>query len=137
MGQRGQIGTVAGGLGSKGYCHIRIDRVLYKAHQLAWFYVTGEWTERIDHEDRDKSNNRFTNLRKATGSQNGANAGKRKNNRTGFPGVTVCANKTNPYRARLGVNWSREYIGDFPTAEAAYEAYKARKLEVFGEFACV
>lgn len=70
---RGSIkpGSIAGCDDGDGYLVFQIDGVLHKAHRLAWLYVTGEWPEDlIDHRNRIRSDNRFSNLRQATNQQN-------------------------------------------------------------------
>src|SRR5690554_1763211 len=84
---RGRIGSIAGCAEKKGRSagrvSIRIHGKLYLAHRLAWFYVHGEWPELIDHIDGDPSNNRLSNLRRATKAQNGWNSGPRSHNTSG------------------------------------------------------
>lgn len=60
-------GDEAGGLTSNGYIRIRIDNVSYKAHRLAWLFITGEdpGELEIDHKNRKRSDNRACNLRLA------------------------------------------------------------------------
>lgn len=60
-----KVGLPAGSIDREdGYVEICLDRRDYKAHRLAWLYVTGAWpVYGIDHIDRDKTNNRFINLR--------------------------------------------------------------------------
>jgi hypothetical protein len=58
-----------------GYIYIEIDGKSYSAHRLAWFYVTGTFPKKqIDHINRNRSDNRYENLREATNSQNKANS---------------------------------------------------------------
>ncbi len=56
---------------SFGYTKVFVDGKLFWTHRLAWLYMTGEWPQQyIDHIDRDPSNNRWTNLRDVSQSQN-------------------------------------------------------------------
>lgn len=53
-----------GSLDKQGYLIIKIKGKQYKAHRVAWLLATGEYpTEEIDHFNRDKTDNRFDNLR--------------------------------------------------------------------------
>lgn len=73
-------GLVAGTLTSDGYVSIGLEGKRYYAHRLAWFYMTGVWpTEEIDHRDRARSNNAWSNLRQASKSQNKHNRAGAKN----------------------------------------------------------
>ena len=72
-------GDKISGKTTKGYIRVRIKRTEYYAHRLAWLYVYGEWPkDQIDHINRDKSDNRITNLRDVTCSENNRNKGPRK-----------------------------------------------------------
>jgi hypothetical protein len=81
----------------------------------------------VDHRNRDGLDNRRSNLRLATRSQNRAN--------------TRAVGGTSIYKGvtRAGKAWQAEiackYIGRFPTEGAAARAYDAAAREVFGEFA--
>lgn len=61
-----KVGTVAGSSHKDGYKHIYIDGKHYLCHRLAFLYMTGEMPEFVDHKDRDRSNNKWDNLREAT-----------------------------------------------------------------------
>ncbi|ARP90310.1 hypothetical protein CAL14_08440 [Bordetella genomosp. 9] len=131
---RSPAGNTAGCLAPNGYVQIRIDGVLYQAHRLAWFYVTGEWpTSLLDHIDLNRANNRWTNLRTASPSQNSANSPMRRHNSTGFKGVTL-NRKVGKYRARITVEHREHHLGFFDTASQAYEAYRNASLKFHGEF---
>ena len=85
-----RCGSRAGYLGTSGYRRIRIDGEEYKSSRLAWLYMTDEWPKNlIDHINTDKSDDRFSNLREATVSQNGANRLAQRNNRIGIKGVRL------------------------------------------------
>jgi len=68
---RGLRGMIAGSVTGVGYRQIQIDGIFYYASRLAWFYMTKEWPEFIvDHENENKEDNSWDNLREATDSQN-------------------------------------------------------------------
>lgn len=128
-------GTVAGCKNNDGYIAIAIKPKNYRAHILAWLYMTGEFPHKdIDHIDNDPCNNKFINLRLANDSQNHANERLSKNNKSGFKGVYY--NKQNKkYRAQIMVNYKKKNLGSYETAEEAHKAYQIAAQELFGEFA--
>lgn len=81
------VGELAGYM-DNGYCKISLDGKQYKAHRLAFLYMTGRFPKYIDHIDRNRSNNRWDNLREATHSENMRNASIRVDNKTGVKGVS-------------------------------------------------
>jgi hypothetical protein len=127
---------VAGSLNkTTGYWLIHIGGRNYKAHQLAWLYMTGEWCRpMIDHRDCDRANNRWKNLRRATFSANAANRGRPRTNASGFKGVHQ-RRDSGKWRAQIWKNGRAIYLGQFPTPEEAHQAYVAKARELFGEFA--
>lgn len=55
-----------GSLDKDGYIILKIKGEQYKAHRIAWLLATGEYPKcEIDHINRDKTDNRFENLRLA------------------------------------------------------------------------
>jgi hypothetical protein len=88
----------------------------------------------VDHEDLNKANNQRYNLRIANKSQNQHNQGIRKNNTSGFKGVTW--NKSfGRWHARIRVNTTRKHLGYFDTPEEAHAAYQKAAIDLHGEFA--
>lgn len=57
-----KIGSRAGGAAKGGIRKISLLGVYYPEHRLAWFYVFGEWPERVYHINGDGHDNRFENL---------------------------------------------------------------------------
>lgn len=124
-----KAGDVAGYSGDNGYVYVGLGAAEYAAHILAWFYMTKLWPSRdIDHKDTDPANNSWNNLRLATESQNIANSRLRKDNTTGYKGVSK---KGNRYIVRVGNDW----VGTFTTSESAARAYDDAACERYGEFA--
>ncbi len=121
-------GQVAGSVAKSGYLTIRIDRTLYLAHRLAWLYVHGEWpTQKIDHINGDKHDNRIANLRLATDRVNAQNVRKpQANNTSGFLGVTFCR-WTNRWLAQIQTGGKHHNLGRFDTPELAHAAYLQAK----------
>lgn len=70
-----------------GYPIININKKTYLAHRLAFLWMTGKMPLGIDHADGDKKNNKWSNLRPATTSQNLANAKISRRNTSGYKGV--------------------------------------------------
>jgi hypothetical protein len=123
-----------GTLIAKGYLSIAIGRLGYYAHRLAFLYMTGAWPKhQADHVDGDRSNNRWANLREATGRQNKYNTGVRRTNTTGFRGV-FRHNQTGSFVARIKVGDKRVSLGSYASAEEASAVYEAAAREHFGEF---
>lgn len=122
-----KVGSVAGCMDSDGYVVITIDNKLYKAHRLAWLWVTGVWPQHLtDHRDGNRSNNRWANLRAVTPSGNSHNMAIHKRNTSGYLGVTY-RKSSGRWRALIGVNGVQRELGTYPTAEDAYAAYLSAK----------
>jgi hypothetical protein len=106
----GVRGKPIGSVDDKGYVRIGLPRSIghgyVRAHRLAWRLMTGEWPDdEIDHVNRVKNDNRWSNLRAADHSLNTRNVGVRKDSKSGVKGV-------NPH---TDVGWvvyiAGEYIG--------------------------
>ena len=70
--KQGRRGTLEAGHESKffDYLQIMIDGKRYYAHKLAWLYTHGTTPKYLDHIDRNGKNNKISNLREATHSDN-------------------------------------------------------------------
>lgn len=78
----------AGSLRNEGYICISIFGKTYSAHRLAWLCIHGEWPTEIDHINHSKTDNSFFNIREASRTENNKNHPLRKDNKSGFNGVT-------------------------------------------------
>ena len=129
-----KAGDVAGLVNRDGYRRITIEGRKYPAHRLAWLYMTGKWCPLfIDHRDGNPSNNCWSNLRRATLSQNNANRRVHRNNKCGFKGVV--RNQIGRWVASIYKNGRRYHLGCFATPQDAHAAYVAAARRLFGEFA--
>ena len=71
------IGSIPGGPSKYGYWQISVMGTTYTAQRLAWYYVYGVWPEDdIDHINRNKMDNRISNLRCLSRADNLRNRGK-------------------------------------------------------------
>lgn len=111
---------------------IRINGRNYSRGRLIWFFVTGEWPIEIDHEDTDRLNDRWGNLRNATRMLNEANKGPYRNNKSGVKGIRFQRGR---WLAAIQVDWKRVHLGTFETKEDAAAAYQAAAATAHGEFA--
>lgn len=124
MGGKAMRGQVAGAKNTPGYIVIRLDQKDYLAHRLMWLYVYGAFPLlSIDHIDRDKTNNKPTNLRLATPKQNSENMFRVKSNTSGFRGVRKEARLiSKPWSATITNNYKQIHLGYFATKEEAVQA---------------
>lgn len=112
-----------------GYLVVVYSRKSIRLHRLAWFMTHGELPKEIDHINRVKTDNRISNLRECSRSENMQNIGTRKDNKTGFKGVGWC-NSAKKYRARCIVDGTRRTLGYADTPEDAYELIKGLVVPV-------
>jgi hypothetical protein len=87
---RVKVGDTAGALNGDGYVLIQIDGKAYKASRLAFLYMIGRFPDpEADHENLNRSDDRWKNLREATRQQNNRNKPVRKDSTTGAKGVSL------------------------------------------------
>lgn len=102
-------------LDDRGYPIARVDGKHVRLHQLVWLLSDGQLPEHpstIDHKDRNKLNARRANLRSVAQSTQNANQRGRKDNRSGFRGVSWYK-PTGKWRAEVKFNGSRNHLGYF------------------------
>ncbi len=128
-------GDIAGTCGQ--YVNVGLNGHKYRAHHLAWLLMTGDWPPRgasIDHKNRNGCDNRWSNLRLATPTQNAQNASLRIDNTSGRSGVARHSN-CDMWRAYITANKKVFYLGLFKDFDDAVAAREAAEIEMFKEFA--
>lgn len=123
LSNRLKVGQVAGSVAAIGYRYICVGTTKYLAHRLAVFFATGRWPRHdVDHLNRDRDDNRLSNLRCASRTQNMLNrAGAQSNSKLGVLGVSPC--KGGKFKAQLSVGNKHVHISTHDTAEQAHAAY--------------
>jgi hypothetical protein len=92
-------------------------------------------SELVDHVEPCKTlDNRRSNLRIATYSQNSFNSRIRSNNTSGYKGASL-DKSCGKWRASICINSKKRFIGYLSSPELAHEAYKLAAAEHHGEFA--
>lgn len=131
LSNKAPVGAIAGTTDVHGYVVIGIDCGEYKAHRLAWFYMTGAMPgSEVDHRDTDPSNNKWPNLRLLSHMANSQNSRRpRINNKTGLLGVHLCK-ATGRYRASITVDGKCKQLGRFDTPLLAHAAYVNAKRKM-------
>ena len=125
-----KAGNVAGSVSVFGYCDIRLDYKIYKAHRLAWLYSHGCWPKfQLDHIDGNRLNNRISNLRECTNSENAQNRKSRERSSSKYIGVYK-TKKTKKFVAQITVNGNQKHLGYFETEKLAYLAYCEAKKKL-------
>ncbi|AUR96595.1 HNH nuclease, partial [Vibrio phage 1.228.O._10N.261.49.C1] len=106
------------------YLRIMINRNEYRAHRLAFLYMTGRMpVDMVDHIDGNGLNNAWSNLRESNQLDNQHNRKTNRNNNTGVSGVGWCSS-SEKWRARISDNGKRLNLGRFDSFD---DAVKARK----------
>lgn len=88
----------------------------------------------VDHVNHDGLDNRRVNLRLCNHTQNQGNARRRRDNSSGFRGVSW-SRQSGKYKAQIRDNKVKTYLGSYATAEEAALAYDVAARRIFGEFA--
>jgi hypothetical protein len=117
----GQSGNVAGSIKNTGHREIQIGKRKYKAHRLAWLYMTGSWPElELDHINGNPSDNRMVNLREVSHRVNGQN---RPEHRAGKLLGATYNKKAKKWYSQIMTDGKIRHIGSFDTEIEASKAY--------------
>ncbi|MCH0685628.1 HNH endonuclease [Escherichia coli] len=127
-------GSIAGCMTTSGYLQIYIDGLQFAAHRLAWVIHYGEEPSGIvDHINGIKTDNRISNLRIATFSQNSMNSKLSSLNTSGCKGVSW-KKETKKWVAVGKLNGKKVHLGYFKNLDDAKNAYCEFAMRHHGEF---
>lgn len=108
-----------------GYLVMSIHNRRELVHRVIWLIQTGEWpVAQIDHQDHQRTNNLWSNLRAVTHAENGRNQSARKARPNAVFGVAK-RQDTGKWAARIRINGKTKHLGCFDTHEQACSARKA------------
>jgi len=100
-------------------------------HRLLFMYSV----KSVDHINGNGLDNRLSNLRLASSSQNASNRKYKTTNKNGYRGVFSKTNGLAGYSAQISHNNELRYLGFFKTAKEAAKAFDAAAVKLKGEFA--
>lgn len=131
-GGRSVKGSLAGDIHPGGFRRIAVCGKRYKAHRLAWLYMTGEFPKHeIDHINGDPSDNSWSNLREVSHSENMRNMKRHKTNTSGQTGVYLIKKylPIEKWRAQIVFNNRNIQLGTYTDYESAVAARKKAEIE--------
>jgi hypothetical protein len=133
---RVSLGDAAGCISkSTGYVIIGVDGERWAAHRLAWLFMHGAFpTSQVDHVNGDRADNRISNLRLASNSQNKMNAAAHKDARSKYTGV-FWEKSRGKWRAQISSGGLRRHLGLYDSEVTAAAAYDLAAKDMHGEFA--
>lgn len=124
--KRVKAGHKLGSIRNDGYITISVAGARELGHRLAFYLMKGYMPKIIDHIDRDRTNNKWENLRDATWEINSQNSPVRKNNKLGIKGVSLRGDGKK-YVSSISRgskdNCQVTHLGSFDTAQKAHKAY--------------
>ena len=116
-------------IGHKKTKQVYVGNVACKIHRVIWCHFYGEWPDKnlvIDHINGDDDDNRITNLRLVTQSENVKNQSLPKSNTSGAVGVIKHKNK---WKAQIKINGVSKHIGIFENFNDAVNARKKAEIK--------
>lgn len=112
-----------------GYKQVRHEGQVHLVHRIIWEYVHGEKPPCcIDHIDHDKTNNKLSNLRLATHSENARNQSRHITNSSGFTGVCFYKER-DKWSSRIKVNGVTIHLGLFTNKIDAINARQQAEIK--------
>ena len=125
-----KAGSIAGSKrknrNGKTYLVVKVDDCVHLVHRICYSVMTGSQPEFIDHVNGDGTDNKWTNIRNVSVTENNRNMRLFKTNTSGFVGVSKCGSK---WQSNIWVNNKQIKLGVFDTkAEAVAARIAAEKV---------
>lgn len=123
-------------VGNRGYCVAYVNRKIIYMHRL----ILGISDPNIfcDHKNRNRLDNRISNLRISSKKDNSRNTSVRKNAKSKYLGVSFqYPEKYNYIKAKIRVDGKLIHLGTFKNEVDAARAYNEAALKYFGEYAAL
>lgn len=121
--------------GARGYIIRYVGRTTVWMHREVMGVQKGDKRD-VDHINRDRTDNRQSNLRICTRSENCRNTGKKPSNTSGYKGVSW-HKKYKCWQVKIKVSYKTIWIGRFHDVLEAATAYEEAAKKYHGEFACL
>lgn len=129
-GRKVEVGSVD----KLGYLRIQVNKRRHLAHVLAWIMMTGKCPKyTVDHRNRNPEDNRWSNLREATMTEQTRNRERTPPKFTNVKGVYKRGNK---YRAAIRIDGILVQLGTYKTIDEAIAVRQASAIQHFQEFHC-
>lgn len=118
----------------KQYWHVKVNGQPIKRSHIVFLFATGRWPVlQIDHINGNSLDDRISNLREASPTQNAWNHKTRAKASTCPMGVRKLP--SGRFQARIAVEKRKVCIGTFDSEIQAEQAYQQKRKELFGEYA--
>ena len=112
----------AGRLRKNGYIDVKCKSVQQLIHRVIWLHYYGVHVDGfIDHINRDRSDNRISNLRCVTKKQNSENKSKKRSK--SLPKGVFFAKDKKKWQAAICSNYKQHHLGFFDSPKEAELAY--------------
>ena len=116
-------------ISGQGYLVWTFEYRTYYAHRIAWkLHTESEPPEVVDHVNRNRSDNRWSNLRASDQTNNRYNT-----TPWGIQSLPGVQRRGNYFYAKLRANKQQLYLGSFQTEMDAHLAYRKAHIHHFGK----
>ena len=109
-GSQAKSGEEAGHVHRTGYRVVKVQNIDYLVHRVIWLMVNKIWPSETDHINGVKIDNKISNLREVTSSENNRNRPLPKNNKSGIIGVRW-HEKLGKWQVQIMVNRATTHLG--------------------------